>query len=150
MSLIRFIFPVLVFSSLGSSASIDYLEQRFYSEESFTRISEYFNGVEVSGNRIILRSDTTGRTGHYVTFQLSARYDVDHFKLEVYEPGSPDVKDYLFKPESPIDPTKPIYLGLTGEKWTEKANPPVAYKLSVIGRNGDVLESASSFLWGND
>ena len=150
MSLIRSIIAVLTITTTVSYASIQDLEQRFYSEEAFTRISEYFNGVEDSGNRTIIRSDSNARTGHYITFTLSARYEIDHFKLEVYEPGSPEVKDYLFQPESSIDPTRPIYLGLTGEKWLEKANPPVAYKLSLIGRNGEVLQSASSFLWGDD
>ena len=150
MSLIRSIITFLAITCSVSFASIDYLEQRFFPEESFTRISEYFNGIEDSGNRIIIRSDPSARTGHYVTFQLSSRYDIDYFKLEVYEPGSPDVKDYVFKPESAFDPTKPIYLGLTGDKWSEKTNPPVAYKLSIIGTGGDVLDSATSFLWGDD
>ena len=150
MSLIRSIASILVISCLVSTASIEYLEQRFYSEESFTRISEYFNGIEDSGNRTILRSDTTARTGHYVTFQLSSRYDIDHFKLEVYEPGSPTVKEYIFKADAATDLSRPIYLGLTGDKWLEKSNPPVAYKLSLIDSQGDILESASSFLWGDD
>jgi hypothetical protein len=150
MPLIRSIITLLALTYSVGFASIDYLEQRYYSEESFTRISEYFNGVEVAGNRTILRSDSEARTGHYVTFLLSTSDAVDHFKLEVYEPGSPEVKEYTFKASSSIEPSKPIYLGLTGEKWADKARPPVAYKLSVIGKDGATLDSASSFLWGDD
>ncbi|QXD24679.1 hypothetical protein F7C95_01880 [Opitutia bacterium ISCC 51] len=150
MPLIRSIITLLALTCSVGFASIDYLEQRYYSEESFTRISEYFNGVEVAGNRTILRSDSEARTGHYVTFQLSTSDAVDHFKLEVYEPGSPDLKEYIFQASSSIEPSKPIYLGLTGEKWADKTHPPVAYKLSVIGKDGTTLDSASSFLWGDD
>ena len=150
MSLIRSIVIFLALTYSVSFASIDYLEQRFYSEESFTRISEYFNGVEAAGNRSILRSDAESRTGHYVTFQLSSTDAVDHFKLEIYEPDSPDVKEYTFKADSSLEPSKPIYLGLTGEKWADKAHPPVAYRLTVVGKNGETLDSASSFLWGDD
>ena len=150
MPLIRSIVASLTLTCSVSLASIEDLEQRFYSEDAFTRISEYFNGQEISGNRTILRTNPASRTGHYITFLLSARYDIGHFKLDVYEPGSPTAKEYIFKPNAPVDPTQPVYLGLTGDKWLEKANPPVAYKLSLIGKNGDVLQSASSFLWGDD
>lgn len=150
MPLFRLILAMLPLSAVLSVGSIEYLEQRFYPEESFTRISEYFNGVEATGNRIILRSDSTARTGHYVTFQLSTSYPVDHFKLEVYEPGSAKPKDYIFKPETSIPASKPIYLGLTGGDWGDKMRPPVAYRLSVVGKNGETLVSESSFLWGDD
>ena len=150
MSFSRFCILALLLLPSLSRGSIEYLEQRFYSEESFTRISEYFDGIEVTGDRIILRSDASARTGHYVTFQLSSSASVDHFKLEVYEPGSPNPKDYIFTPETSIPTSKPIYLGLTGGNWADQTHPPVAYKLSVIDKDGNTLASESSFLWGDD
>lgn len=150
MSLQRLTLLTFLVSIQCSFGSIDYLEQKFYEEESFTRISEYFNGIEVTGNRIILRSDAVERTGHYVTFQLSQSYPVDHFKLEVYEFDAKEPKDYIFPANTIIAAAQPIYLGLTGAGWAEKMQPPVAYKLSVVGKDGEVLESATSFLWGDD
>ncbi|MCZ6672730.1 MAG: hypothetical protein O7C75_07305 [Verrucomicrobia bacterium] len=150
MSLFRLALLELLISTSFSFASIEYLEQRYFPEESFMRISEYFNGIEVAGNRIIIRSDAEHRTGHYVTFQLSSSYSIDHFKLEVYEHGSKEPTDYLFKPQSTIPVGKPVFLGLTGEKWMDKKRPPVAYRLSLIGKDGKTLNSATSFLWGDD
>ena len=144
------LFCVCLLSGSQASASIDYMEQGFYSEESFTRISEYFDGVEVSGNRIIFRSNPDFRTGHYVTFQISKNYPIDHFKLEVFEYGSKEPRDYIYRPDSAIPTSKPIFLGLTGEQWLEKTRPPVAYKLSLIARDGSTLVSKTSFLWGDD
>jgi hypothetical protein len=150
MPLLRTLVAAILLSASHSFGSIEYLEQKFYSEESFTRISEYFNDIEVTGNRVILRSDSNFRTGHYITFQLSSSNAVDHFKLEVYEFGAKDPTEFLFKPDSTIPPSKPIYLGLTGEKWTDKYQPPVAYKLSLIDKDGKAILSATSFLWGDD
>ena len=150
MSSTRHSMLLLLLSVSWSFGSIDYLEQRFYPEESFTRISEYLNGVEVVGNRIILRSDSGFRTGHYITFQLSTSYAIDHFKLEVYAHGSREPSDYIFKPDASIPAGKPVFLGLTGKDWEDKKKPPVAYKLSLIGRNGDTLLAETSFLWGDD
>jgi hypothetical protein len=150
MNLMRTTLSVLLASATLGFGSIDFLEQRFYEEESFTRISEYFTGVEVSGNRIIIRSDPEHRTGHYITFQLSGNHSIDHFKLEVYEFGEKKPKDYLFNSDTPVAANQPIFLGLTGGIWGEKLKPPVAYKLSIIGTAGNTIESATSFLWGDD
>jgi hypothetical protein len=150
MNVMRSILSVLLASVTLGFGSIDFLEQKYYEEESFTRISEYFDGVEATGNRLIIRSDSGHRTGHYITFQLSDSHSVDHFKLEVYEFGEKEPKDYLFKAEAPIEANQPIFLGLTGGIWGEKLKPPVAYKLSVIGTGGNTIESATSFLWGDD
>jgi hypothetical protein len=127
MTIFRATVLILGLSLNVGFASIDYLEQRFIEEDTFTRITEYFNGVEVTGDKIIIRSDPASRTGHYVSFELSEPYLVDHFKLEVYEFASRKPTEYLFQPEFEIEPSKPIYLGLTGEKWSEKSKPPVAY-----------------------
>jgi hypothetical protein len=150
MNLMSTTLSVLLASATLGFGCIDFLEQRFYEEESFTRISEYFTGVEVSGNRIIIRSDPEYRTGHYITFQLSENHSIDHFKLEVYEFGEKEPKDYLFNSDTPVTANQPIFLGLTGGIWGEKLKPPVAYKLSIIGTAGNTIESATSFLWGDD
>ena len=150
MPLLRAIVAAILLPACLSVGSIEYLEQKFYPEESFARISEYFDGIEVPGNRIILRSDSNARTGHYITFQMSSTFTIDHFKLEVFEFGVKDPTEYIFKPDSSIPSSKPIYLGLTGEKWADKYQPPVAYKLSVIGPDRKALLTATSFLWGDD
>ena len=126
------------------------MEHRYITEESFTRISEYFNGIEDPGNRIIFRSEKDQKTGHYVSFEIKKSYIISHFKLEVYAHGSTEPTDYIFIPKGTISSTKPIFLGLTGEEWTDKKKPPVAYKLSLIGADGSILVSQTSFLWGDD
>lgn len=150
MSYLRLTILALLSSVSLGYGSIDYLEQRFYREESFTRISEYFGGIELSGNRTIIRSNPEQRTGHYVTFQLSEAYPVDHFKLEVYEFGAKDPKDYIFNFTGNLPLNQPIFLGLTGANSEERSKPPVAYKLSLMSQDGKSILSATSFLWGDE
>lgn len=147
---IRYIFLAILAPITGSLASIEYMEQRYFTEESFTRISEYFNGIEDPGHRIILRSEKGRKTGHYVSFEVTKSYPVAHFKLEVFAHGAKEPTDYQFVPDAAIHPAKPIFLGLTGTDWLDKKEPPVAYKLSLVGKDGATLVSQRSFLWGDD
>ncbi len=126
------------------------MQQKFLTAESFTRISEYFDGVEVPGNKLILRLDSESRDGHYIQFQLSAAHtNADHFLLEVYKQGNNEPTPFTFKLNSAAPANKTILLGLTGGEWKNKDYPPVAYKLSLVDAAGNILESATSFLWGD-
>lgn len=126
------------------------MQQKYLTAESFTRISEYFDGVEVQGNRLILRLDPESRDGHYIQFKLStAHTQADHFLLEVYEQGNNEPTPFTFNFESALPTNKTILLGLTGGNWENKELPPVAYKLSLVDNEGNTLESATSFLWGD-
>ncbi len=129
--------------------SIDNMEQVYFTEDYFKRISEYFTGMEDPGDRSILRSHPDDRAGHYVKFNLTKPYAVDHCQLEVLGFGAKETSTYSFKVEEPWSVEKPIYLGLTGPEWRNKTQPPIAYKVVLLDAAGNVLASARSFLWGD-
>ena len=147
--LIRTILATLLLPASLCLGSIDNMEQVYYTEDTFKRISEYFTGVEDQGNRSILRSHPEDRAGHYVKFNLTKPHAVDHCQLEVLGFGAKETTTYTFKVEEPWSVEKPIYLGLTGPEWRNKTQPPIAYKVVLLDAAGNILASASSFLWGD-
>ncbi len=149
MALLRVIIAAWLVSAGPGFGSIENMEQGYYTEDAFKRISEYFTGIEDQGDRVILRSDPLGRTGHYVKFNLSKSYAVERFQLEVLGFEAKETATYTFEVDGLLDGEKPIYLGLTGEEWQDKKRPPVAYKLVLLDAAGNILASAGSFLWGD-
>lgn len=149
MALIRTLLATLLVSAGPRLGAIDNMEQVFYTEDAFKRISEYFTGVEDRGNRSILRSHPEERTGHYVKFNLTKPYAVNRCQLEVLGFGAKETTTYTFHVDEPWSVEQPIYLGLTGPEWRNKTQPPIAYKLVLLDAAGNILASARSFLWGD-
>ena len=148
MLLFRITLAALLFSAVPSSGSIDNMEQVYFAEDAFTRISEFFTGKEDRGNRSILRSHPDARAGHYVKFNLAKPYAVDHCRLEVLALGVKEIVTYAFKVEESWTVEKAIYLGLTGPEWSQKSQPPIAYKVVLLDAAGNTIASARSFSLG--
>lgn len=117
--------------------------------ESFERISEYFTGQERTGDRVVLRTQSTARAGFYFLVRV-ANHAQSHpgakFALHVITPASPDPKTYTFPADLPERSTV-FHLGLTGADWAGPDVHPVAWKLDLLSADDRTLASAQSFLW---
>jgi hypothetical protein len=117
--------------------------------ESFDRISEYFGGPENTGRHKVLRTHAEDRAGYYflVRVKSAAALAAATFEVSVIRPDTPEPKTYRFPTSVP--PKETVFqLGLTGVDWPQhdKANP-VAWKLVLLGTDGQVLAERKSFLW---
>jgi hypothetical protein len=115
----------------------------------FERISEFFTGKENTSGQVILRSHPDVRGGYYFLARVKnaggALSDAK-FSLNVIAPHEPQPKKFVF-PAALKPGTNLFNLGLTGADWTDKKNPPVAWKLELLRADGSVLASAQSYLW---
>lgn len=117
--------------------------------ESFERIREYFGGEEETRTRGILRTQAEERGGFYFLVRVKNAAAVRNatFELSVIRPDTPEPKTYRFPATVPEKETV-FHLGLTGSDWPlgEEANP-VAWKLTLVSPDGQVLAEHKSFLW---
>lgn len=128
-------------------ASADYRDSR-----QFFRISEFFTNRENTGGDVIVRSRDEERGGYYFTVKLK-EYPYQHdaveeaIHLEVILPG--DVEPTLFTFElGPAKRSNPLILaGLTGEDWPDSSALPLAWQISFLDADGEVLARKQSFLW---
>lgn len=116
--------------------------------ESFTTLAEYFGGKPSSANRTALRSQPDDRAGYYWLARIKT--DRDHpdsvVRLEVTRRGSMDPAVYAFDWQVPSG-NHPILVGLTGRDWTDPAEVPLAWRITLIDADGTLLTSTHSFLW---
>jgi len=138
----------LVALPLALSAEMTDLQQRYLDADSFTRISEYFDGVENTSGRIIYRTDAEERTGHYLSFRYTGSAATS-ILVEAYEPGKKEATTYTLDWQT-TSAGQLVLIGLTGAPWTDKDHNPVAYKITLLDANGDKIETARSFLWGEE
>ncbi len=120
-------------------------------EESFHRIPEFFTGREYTGRRSILRTDPDTREGFYLTARLR-RNSRSSFarvtaRLELAMPEEQEIRTYEFPLES-VERRRPLVLfGVTGPDWPEDVPRPLAWKVSLLDADGQLLDSEQSFLW---
>jgi hypothetical protein len=127
-------------------ASAEYRDER-----QFARISEFFTGRENTGSDVILRSQPGEREGYYWTIKLKRfpyREEVENaVRLEVVVPG--DIEATLFSfPLGPAKRRNPLLLiGLTGDDWPDPTALPLAWRISFLNAEGNLVAQAKSFLW---
>ncbi len=119
--------------------------------ESFHRVSEFFTGRENPGRRAILRSDPEVRDGFYVKVRLR-RTDRQTFpqgsaKLEVAIPDEQKTREYEYDLETVTRRRPLVLIGITGDHWPDELVRPLAWKISILDSDGNVLDSEQSFLW---
>jgi hypothetical protein len=115
----------------------------------YMRISEYFNGRVNMGGRIILRTHAEARAGFYYLVRVKtdlALVSGVKFVVQVIFPSSPVAKMFIFPTDIPAH-GKVYELGLTGIDWPGKKTYPVAWKLDLLGPDGQLLATQQSFLW---
>jgi hypothetical protein len=140
-------------SALAASAASDIGFVRVWpawrTAESFQRISEYFTGKENPGREVIIRTHQESRAGFYYLVRVDNQAALavhGAFALQIVSPTSAEPKLYRFP--IVLAPRQTVFeLGLTGSDWPNEMVHPVAWKLELLGTEGQVLASQQSFLW---
>jgi hypothetical protein len=116
--------------------------------DSFTRISEYFDGKENTSGQTILRSQPKAREGFYVLVHTATKAAIPgaRFELQVYLPGMEQPRVFTGATDVPAG-SHVTLTGLTGADWPGEKIKPVAWRVSVFGPDGATLASEQSFLW---
>lgn len=138
---------------IDEKAGVARVYERYRSGEQVERVSETFTGAEPeSGNDVALPSDPRSRAGYEFAVVLDSSLDLPEgaaFRLEcvLKEGQSPLVRTF------PITRRPGWFFGEYLLRLTGADNPgvlarPVAWRISVVARDGSVLAARRSFLWG--
>lgn len=160
----RFVIPILLISLFSGCAISDHgtspetvairsIIPRYIQSEQFVTIREYLTGVEHSGNRLIMRTDTNERSGFYFVLQLDAK--AHHLPQgtritgEFYTGNSSEIQTYTLEMPAERPRTKYLLFGLTGEAWPYGQNhpAPAAWRFTIIGPDSKQLAEKHSYLW---
>lgn len=118
--------------------------------ESFMRISEYFTGKENSGRKqTLLRTQPEQRAGLYFLTRVANRgtlLEGAKLELHIITPRSPKEATFTFPTAIPRG-EHVFQVGLTGSDWPEATEHPVAWRMTVVGPDGQELSSEQSYLW---
>ncbi len=116
--------------------------------ESFTRISEYFDGKENTGGQTVLRSQPKERAGYYFLVRTETKTAVAgaRVELQVLLPGAASPKKFTFTTDLPAGGHVTL-AGLTGADWPGAKTAPAAWHLAVLATDGTLLAEEKSFLW---
>ncbi len=143
------IFLLAARGALGADVSFVRVWPRWYDTDQVERISEYFTGRENMGERTIVHSRPDSRTGFYFVVRVKNPGPLvpgTKFVVRVILPVSPDPKVFTLPADVPAG-GKVYQLGLTGTDWPSRRMYPVAWKLDLVGADGQLLASQESFLW---
>ncbi len=116
---------------------------------SFERIGEYLHGKEDTGGIAVLRSRPAERAGYYWLVRLKNRgapVAEARFELDVITPAAPEPKTFVFPFRLPAGSAL-FDLGLTGADWPATKTQPAAWRLRVLGPDGQAVAVEKSFLW---
>lgn len=144
-----FILSFLSFSVWAAEAR--FISVRYLEKQSFLRISEYFDGKENTGNRLVCRSKPDSRAGLYLILSLkesTRELPADIVaRWQVISPKAPDPVEYLIAVPNERPRGKDLFVGLTGDDWPDPETRPVAWKFTLETSDGKVLLAKKSFLW---
>ena len=142
---------VALFASRGRAADPSFVRvwPAWYGADEFKRISEYFDGRENTGGRVIRRTHPDLREGYYFVVRVKNPGPAlagTVFRLQVVTPSSADPRTFTFPADVPAG--SQLYdLGLTGADWAGEKIRPVAWKMELVAPDGRVVDARQSFLW---
>jgi hypothetical protein len=115
---------------------------------SFKRIAEYFDGEEHNGGEALRRSHPEQRSGYYFFVRVKNPGALRPAKaaLHVVTSTSAEPVSYEFPVELRAGDTV-FNIGLTGPDWPDSKQHPVAWKLNFLADDGQILATATSYLW---
>jgi hypothetical protein len=115
---------------------------------SFTRLGEYLGSAPDAINREALRTQPDSRDGFYWLVRTLSPSQLAGctFKIELTRQGQAEPSVLTF-PFSLKSGNHAVNLGITGTDWTDSAERPLAWQLSLLAPNGTTLASEQSFLW---
>lgn len=133
--------------------SITRIWTEYRDAQSFVRLSEYFDGEENTGKRILLRSHPESREGFYFSIRLNEPnrelLTPGTVRLHLVAPDAETPKTYEFTLNPPERKTALIELGVTGSDWTYGDTLPLAWMIEILDQNGVPTGVKKSFLWEN-
>lgn len=136
--------------ALASDITLVRVWPGYRTADSFMRISEYFTGKEHLGRKqTLLRTQPEQREGFYFLTRVANKgtaLDDAQIELRIITPRSPHEATFTFKTTIPRGENV-FQVGLTGADWPLAAEHPVAWRMIVLGANGQELASDQSFLW---
>lgn len=125
---------------------------RYYCQNDFTRISEYFTGVENTGGNIILRSDCRGRAGIYLVLGLnkfvSQLSDGAFLRFRYIVSDCNEEQEMTFNLEPSCGRSPWIFIGITGKDFHGPCQNLVAWSVEICSGEDHVIKN--SFLWRMD
>ncbi|GHB99231.1 hypothetical protein GCM10007047_14260 [Cerasicoccus arenae] len=133
------------------SVEIDSVVSYYKPEQAFKRIGEYLGGEEQTGRKIILRTQTSPRKGLYFVVRITEFADElpagCFFEVDLLRPDKKRPVTKRF--DLPANPKshREIWLGFTGDDQPANDEPPVAWRVRMLGPDGQELSSYQSFLW---
>ncbi|WOO42709.1 hypothetical protein [Rubellicoccus peritrichatus] len=133
--------------------SIDYVAWYYKPAQSFQRIAEYFGTPELTGRKIILRSDPKNRGGLYFVVHIDEDANElpkgSSFEVSAVFPDSPKAKLFKFPLPEPTPDHRVVWIGLTGDDEPADDEPPVSWLITIKGPQGEIIASKKSFLWSD-
>lgn len=144
-----FILSFLPFSIWAAEAR--FVSVRYLEKQAFLRISEYFDGKENTGNRLICRSKPDIRAGLYIVLSLkesTRKLPSDLVaRWQVISPKGPNPVEHRIAVPNDRPRGKDLFVGLTGSDWPDPEVRPVAWKFTLETSEGKVLLARKSYLW---
>jgi hypothetical protein len=115
---------------------------------SFKRISEYFSGKENTGRETVLRTHADQRAGFYFLVHAANPGAPASVKInvELIPPTDTKPRDFTFATDLKAGDSV-LNLGLTGADWPDAKANPVAWKVTIVAADGQVLATEKSYLW---
>ena len=148
---LSFLFLLSFLSFSFGAPEIRFASIRYLDKQAFLRVSEYFDGKENPGNRLICRSKPVARAGLYLVLSLkeSTRKLPPNIvaRWQVISPNAPDPVEHRIAVPNERPRGKDVFVGLTGADWPDPKARPVAWKFTLETSKGKVLLTRKSFLW---
>ena len=147
-----FIMGFFTFTTLlPAKVEMEIRKKAYFSARDFKRIPEFFSGQEFEGWKVYCRSDQKSREGFYFVVKLdgpSQKLSTDaHWILEWVSSLDPVAKSIEIPIENSKIFGKEVFIGLTGDDWSDKSAQPLAWCLSLMDGQEKVIVKKQSFLW---
>mgnify|MGYP000442257302 CR=1 FL=1 len=122
----------------------------YRSAESFTTISEYFGSAPAGNNREALRTQPAARDGYYWLARTRSKtaHPGSTLRVEVTREGETEPTAYAFDLDVKTG-SNAVFVGLTGTDWADPDAAPIAWRISLVDADGNLLVSRNSFLWNH-
>ena len=135
----------------GGEVKLEVRNRDFFTVKDFKRIPEFFTGREFSGWKVYCRSDPQVRDGFYFVVKVGGEKRKlpisSHWIVDWVTSADPMVKTQKVSIPNLKLFGKEVFVGLTGDHWTDRSLKPLAWRLRLIDDQGITLGSSQSFLW---
>lgn len=133
----------------GGPLGILSVMENIYKKEKFTRISEYFTGIEDTGGDTIFRTNECGREGIYLVICLNrsvSRLSEGAFlRFRYVLSDGMGEEEMVFEIDPRCGNTSWIYVGVTGPDYHGACQYLKAWQIEICSGEERVIRS--SYLW---